>query len=321
MKRSGWPTCQPPSAVRAAATRACTSRCGSLAFPRIDTRCQTGPVQPQPTAVGFREVRLRLPGPGSRHHARMARCAGFSKGFTAPERRRELPSRHVSLMISFSDPLLVVGDGGHQRVGSFVTGLQSRAATTERLGHQHGMHIQLAPLAGYALFGVPMAALTDTLVDLPAVLGTDAADLVERLASAHCWSERFAMLQAALVRRMANGPQPHQAVADAWRQLRQTNGSVRIEDVVERSGHSHRYLVSRFTEQIGMTPKAAARVLRFEHSLRLLQAGISIADVATATGHYDQSHLTREFRALAGCPPTELLGIAQVRRSDLSKTA
>jgi transcriptional regulator GlxA family with amidase domain len=124
---------------------------------------------------------------------------------------------------------------------------------------------------------------------------------------------------------MVRGPQPHQAVVDTWRQLREANGSVRIEDLVERSGHSHRYLVSRFTEQIGMTPKAAARVLRFEHTMNLLsKADASIADVATATGHYDQSHLTREFRAMTGCSPTELLGTrstaSAAQRSDLSKT-
>jgi AraC-like DNA-binding protein len=229
------------------------------------------------------------------------------------------------LIINFGDPLVVVGHRGAQRVGSVVVGLQTQAAATERHGHQHGMHVELAPLAAYALLGVPIAALTGTLVDLSAVLGKEASDLVERLASAHSWSDRFVMLETTLARRMAGGPQPNRAVADAWRQLRESNGSVRIDDVVERSGLSHRYLVSRFREQIGVTPKAAARVLRFEHSLRLLrQPGTSIADVAIATGYYDQSHLTREFRALAGCPPTELLGTTSVategRRSDLSKT-
>jgi AraC-like DNA-binding protein len=30
--------------------------------------------------------------------------------------------------------------------------------------------------------------------------------------------------------------------------------------------------------------------------------------VAAAYGYYDQAHLAREFRALAGCPPSQLLG-------------
>lgn len=279
-------------------------------------------MRPQ-TSVGVREARLWLPGPDSRTGAQATRCVGFAKEFVAPERRRELPSRHVSLIINFGDPLVVVGDRGAQNVGSFVAGLQPRAAVTERHGRQHGMHVELAPLAAYALIGAPMAALTGTLVDLAVVLGREGSDLVERLASARSWSDRFRILEATLTRRMVGGPPPDRAVADAWHQLSESNGSVRIDEVVKRSGHSHRYLVSRFREQIGTTPKLAARVLRFEHSLRLLrQPGTSIADVATATGHYDQSHLAREFRALAGCPPTELVGTssaAEGHRSDLYK--
>ena len=35
----------------------------------------------------------------------------------------------------------------------------------------------------------------------------------------------------------------------------------------------------------------------------ILVAGMAIADVATATGFHDQSHLTRHFRALLGTTP------------------
>jgi AraC-like DNA-binding protein len=34
-------------------------------------------------------------------------------------------------------------------------------------------------------------------------------------------------------------------------------------------------------------------------------AGLSLADLAVECGYYDQAHLAREFRALAGCPPTQ----------------
>jgi uncharacterized glyoxalase superfamily protein PhnB len=36
-------------------------------------------------------------------------------------------------------------------------------------------------------------------------------------------------------------------------------------------------------------------------------AGRPLADLALACGYYDQAHLAREFRALAGCPPTQWL--------------
>ena len=32
-----------------------------------------------------------------------------------------------------------------------------------------------------------------------------------------------------------------------------------------------------------------------------------LADLAIECGYYDQAHLAREFRGLAGCPPSALL--------------
>jgi AraC-like DNA-binding protein len=68
---------------------------------------------------------------------------------------------------------------------------------------------------------------------------------------------------------------------------------------------------------VGLGPKTAARVLRFHHAARLLApasiygtattAPPTISDVAAGCGYADQSHLVREFRALAGCTPTEYL--------------
>lgn len=279
--------------------------------------------------VGVTEGRLRLPALGPWPRGYMARCVGFSKGFAEPVRRRELPSRNVTVIISFGDPLVLVGpaDKANRSVSSFVSGLQSESALTERLGHQYGIHVELTPLAAHALFGQPMHELTDTLVDLAAVLGRDTGQLIERLAGAANWPDRFASLRAVLAERISSGPQPTAAVASAWHRLRATNGSVRIEQLVKESGCSNRYLAARFREEIGMTPKALARVLRFEHSLDLLRhTEASFADVASAAGYYDQAHFNRDVRALAGCAPGALLlgdrsVTADLPRSDFSKTA
>jgi AraC-like DNA-binding protein len=34
---------------------------------------------------------------------------------------------------------------------------------------------------------------------------------------------------------------------------------------------------------------------------------MGLADLAAECGYYDQAHLAREFRSLAGCPPTQWL--------------
>ena len=56
-------------------------------------------------------------------------------------------------------------------------------------------------------------------------------------------------------------------------------------------------------------PKVVGRVLRFDRARRLLgrPARPGLAAVAATCGYYDQAHLTREFRELAGMSPTAWL--------------
>ena len=105
-----------------------------------------------------------------------------------------------------------------------------------------------------------------------------------------------------------SGPTPSLAVDHAWRKLSRSFGRASIGELARDVGWSHRHLSARFREQVGLPPKALARVLRFERALNFLR-GVRprpLAEVALAARYYDQAHLNREFRALAGCTPTEL---------------
>jgi AraC-like DNA-binding protein len=84
---------------------------------------------------------------------------------------------------------------------------------------------------------------------------------------------------------------------------------VRIADLAGEVGWSRRHLAERFTAEYGLTPKEAARVVRFERSKRLLQRRDRppLADVASACGFYDQAHLAREWNDFGGCPPSAWL--------------
>ena len=75
---------------------------------------------------------------------------------------------------------------------------------------------------------------------------------------------------------------------------------------MDETGWSRRYVTERFRRELGISPKAYARLQRFGHASALLmdqRAGRTLADVAMEAGYYDQSHLTRDFTTLAGMTP------------------
>jgi AraC-like DNA-binding protein len=91
----------------------------------------------------------------------------------------------------------------------------------------------------------------------------------------------------------------------AWSRLRESHGRTAVGALAEELGWSRRRLVARFREEIGLPPKAVARLLRFEHALELVDRGAPWAEVAFNAGYYDQSHLINEFRSITGITPVE----------------
>jgi AraC-like DNA-binding protein len=58
-----------------------------------------------------------------------------------------------------------------------------------------------------------------------------------------------------------------------------------------------------------LPPHAWRNQVRLQRSLAPLREGVSVADVAAASGFTDQSHFTRHFRRMFGVPPGRWQGI------------
>jgi AraC-like DNA-binding protein len=213
----------------------------------------------------------------------------------------------VPLIISFGDSLeLDYPDDRAERLESFVAGLHPGPATTRFQGGQFGLQVDLTPLGAFQVLGVPGGEFAHQAVPLDALLPRLGAGLADRLASARTWAERFALVEQTLLTRCVDNPEPDPMVTWLWHELEASNGRASIATLVAETGRSHRHVTTRFAQQVGLTPKAAASLLRFEHAARTI-ARLPLADAALASGYADQSHLTREFVRHAGAPPAAWL--------------
>ena len=257
----------------------------------------------------------------------VAAYTGYRQRGLPPARHRGLPSPYLTLIFTLDEPLTIeVHPDPGQPPGEFGTllgGLHSVPALITHAGAQSGIQVALRPLGARALLGLPAGQLADLDVPAEAVLGGVCAELRDRVRAAAGWPERFAVLDEILLRSaglrsaglgwagLSPGIAPE--VGWAWRQLLRAGGALRVSELAAGTGWSGRHLTSRFRAEIGLTPKAAARVIRFDRARKLLVRRLTVggdyllADLAADCGYFDQAHLAREFRALAGCPPSQWL--------------
>jgi AraC-like DNA-binding protein len=252
----------------------------------------------------------------ARPSAALRPFVGFYSGYrqrgVAPARHRGLPSPYLTLIFTMDDPLEVAAHPDpRQRPGRYdalIGGLHLGPALITHPGRQSGVQVALRPLGCRALFGLPAAELAALDVDASAVLGDRLVEEIrDRLRSAPDWPRRFAAVDGALARLLgAEHPGVAPEVAYACRLLL-ADTAVPIASVAASVGWSGRYLTDRFRAEVGLRPKEAARVARFDRARRALRPTARLADIAAGHGFADQSHLVREFRAFAGCTPSDWL--------------
>ncbi|MEV5407846.1 helix-turn-helix transcriptional regulator [Thermopolyspora sp. NPDC052614] len=242
-----------------------------------------------------------------------------------PGRHHGLPSPYLTLVVCLSGDLDVVEmpDPGRRpvRLTMAVGGLHETPVVMAHDGRQYGVQIGLTLPGARALLGVPAGELSRDVIDMAALLGRRAGELAERLAEEPDWRRRFGVLDrvfAELARDGAARRSPD-AVARAWGSLIATGGNLRVGELARDLGWSRRHLTERFRREVGLTPKAAARVIRFARACRMLRSPCPppLARVAADCGYFDQAHLAREFRELAGVTATTWLADPTIPRDAL----
>ncbi|MFF8640154.1 helix-turn-helix transcriptional regulator [Streptomyces sp. NPDC015345] len=249
---------------------------------------------------------------------------GTRLALAGPRRRLEVPIGAVTLLLGFGRPVRISGlerpgRAGPDRPGrppvslvSVLSGLGTTPVLGEHDGHVAGIEVLLMPWAAFTLFGTALHELADRTLD-PDALGVrpdpgrwaSVAELADALGALPSWSARFHLLDEVFARWSATGHPPSARTVRAWDELVRSRGTAPVGRLAEEVGWSVRQLENRFREQIGIGPKAAARVLRLQRARKMLAAGHGQAETAAACGYYDQAHLSGEFKALTGCTPRQ----------------
>lgn len=215
---------------------------------------------------------------------------------------RVLPRTGITVIVDFGDEAFDIETDAGRRLSRGVVAGMMPGRSRIRSGGICCVEVRLSPLRTYPLLGPSFSQL----IDLEDVWGTKGEGLRDHLASLPTWRERFELIGGFLTPRRSRVPDPE--VVASWNLLVSHAGRIRVRDLADRCGWSTKRLRSRFTSQIGIPPKRAAMLVRFDRAATALASGRPPVEVATRFGYFDQSHLNRDLQAFAGLTPGTLAG-------------
>lgn len=187
-----------------------------------------------------------------------------------------------------------------------LVGPQTSRRADLLLGHSWSTFaIHFQPSAFVRLFGgVPVAAFTDRAVDARDVLGAGVCGLHERLLRCAS-SAAMARTAERFLEQQLTGALPLHATGRAAEAMLDSHGRMTVAHAIQLSGLSERHFERRFIEHMGMPPKLFARVARLNYVVRLKsqQPSLTWAQISQDAGYFDQTHLVKDFKAMAGATP------------------
>ncbi len=236
---------------------------------------------------------------------------GFRELAPVYVRHTEPASLDVPLVISFGEPFAIGlsrAPGDNDRFASFAAGIHPGPVVIDSFGQSCCIQVNFTPLGARRFFGMPMSELADRMVPFDELLGVSGHRLRERLGEESGWHRRLDIAESFIIERLTKAASPSTEIGWALEKIMASGGRSRIASIATEIGWSRKHLAARFADQVGVGPKAIARIVRFNRAATLSRQPdrAGWADLAAECGYADQAHLVREFRDLAGATPTGL---------------
>ncbi len=240
---------------------------------------------------------------------RWVEVAWYSSGELGLPRERVLPSASTDIVANLgADMRLVEGEGCARIRGTTVSGLQMRPVVLEHPVIHEAVGFRLTPCGIRGILGVPPAAARDQVVDISELLTSKIDALAQACLEVSGAEARLDAGLAWLRRQLHLSDAGGDALA-YWTlgKIDASGGLLSIRELVRESGYGATRFVTRFRDELGITPKQYARLVRFRGALDQLAPGRCLAAMALELGFADQAHMNREFRAFTGASPREVL--------------
>ncbi|MDQ2691593.1 MAG: AraC family transcriptional regulator [Chloroflexota bacterium] len=193
---------------------------------------------------------------------------------------------------------------------AWVSGVRTQPITIPSGRESRMLIVAFKRGMAFPFYPFPMNELMDTVVDADGVFGTELHVLREQLLASRAIERMFRLVEAFLIRRAGEGiddSTPTRGMQYALQGIIRNPGRDCLQRLSEQVGYSQKHFIDLFRQQVGVSPKQYMRVMRFQKTLRIIEASPCVhwSQLAAQSGYYDQAHLIHEFKFFSGFTPNE----------------
>ena len=219
-----------------------------------------------------------------------------------------IPSGCLHLVFHRQGRVNIVGSG--KQPSCFIRGQFSKSGLLLSSGEMDMIAVLFKPMGMWSFFSVNMSELTDSYIDVEEIEDTGLNRLKDDINSEEDSLRCISLIESFFISRLSlkKDSYIYERLLPSVTSMVLDN-SVAVEKLASDSCYSYRQYIRLFTSITGVNPKVYSRIVRFQHSLYLLQlkGNIQLDELAFECGYYDVSHLVKEFKLFSGYTPTQYM--------------
>ncbi len=231
-------------------------------------------------------------------------CYWIAEGDGEGLTQKIVPDGFTELIFHYGDLYRFRNFKGEEKIQSriILAGQITQPVYLTPLGQSGVVGIKFKPTGIWKLVGWNMYAFTNDAADLAELPHIDSKALIEQLTSSASAEARIQLLEHWLLDQL---PSARATVADDLvHEINVLQGTVSMAELNKAFSIPVRKMERLFNEQVGISAKRYARIVRFRHVFQLLQKERwSKAEATYLAGYFDQAHFNKEFRTFSGEDP------------------
>jgi AraC-like DNA-binding protein len=166
--------------------------------------------------------------------------------------------------------------------------------------------IEFKPAGAYRFFDLNYRNIRNKAYAFADIFGVSTQSLEEQLANTQIITKKIKLLQTFLSNQLKK--QEADSVFDySIQRIKDTHGSISLKELERKTGYTSRWLNTKFSEKIGISPKNFASICRFQSCYALFTQNPQafLKEKEFYNYFYDQTHFIKDFRRFTGLPPLQ----------------